>query len=208
MQTRVKICGITRPQDAIAAAQAGADAIGLVFYPHSPRVVEIDQAREIIAALPPFVTTVGLFVDAEEATVCRVLAAVPLDLLQFHGEESPAECRRYARPYLKALRMREQADVLATAKQYHDAAGLLLDTYQAGVPGGTGDRFDWRRVPAHLAMPVILAGGLSPENVAEAVTTARPYGVDVSGGVEAQKGIKDAYKIRSFIAEVERVGRD
>ncbi|WP_416224226.1 phosphoribosylanthranilate isomerase [Thiohalophilus sp.] len=192
----------------MAAAQAGADAIGLVFYPHSPRAIEIEQAREIIAALPPFVTPVGLFVDAEETTIRRVLAAVPLDMLQFHGEESPAECRRYARPYLKALRMREQADVLATARQYHDAAGLLLDTYQAGMPGGTGDRFDWRRVPAQLAMPVILAGGLNAENVAEAVTTARPYGVDVSGGVESQKGIKDAYKIRSFIAEVERVGRD
>jgi len=208
MRTRVKICGITRPQDAIAAAQAGADAIGLVFYPASPRVVEIEQAREIIAALPPFVTTVGLFVDAGEAAIRRVLEALPLDLLQFHGDESPVECRRYGHPYIKALRMREQVDVLGTAREYHDAAGLLLDTYQAGVPGGTGDRFDWRRVPAHLTTPVILAGGLSPENVAEAMITARPYAVDVSGGVEVQPGIKDAYKIRSFIAEVERVGRE
>lgn len=208
MRTRVKICGITRPQDAIAAAQAGADAIGLVFYPASPRAVDIDQAREIVTALPPFVTTVGLFVDAEEATIRQVLAALPLDMLQFHGDESPGACRHYARPYIKALRMREEADVLGAAREYHDAAGLLLDTYQAGVPGGTGDSFDWRRVPAHLTTPVVLAGGLTPENVAEAVITARPYGVDVSGGVESQKGIKDAYKIRSFIAEVERVGRD
>ncbi|MDR9435825.1 MAG: phosphoribosylanthranilate isomerase [Thiohalophilus sp.] len=208
MRTRVKICGITRPQDAIAAAQAGADAIGLVFYPASPRAVEIDQAREIVTALPPFVTTVGLFVDAEEATVRQVLTALPLDILQFHGDESPEACRYYARPYIKALRMREEADVLGAAREYHDAAGLLLDTYQAGVPGGTGDRFDWRRVPAHLTTPVVLAGGLTPENVAEAVITARPYGVDVSGGVESQKGIKDAYKIRSFIAEVDRVGRE
>ncbi|MDY6979059.1 MAG: phosphoribosylanthranilate isomerase [Pseudomonadota bacterium] len=208
MRTRVKICGITRPQDAIAAAQAGADAIGLVFYPASPRAVEIEQAREIVTALPPFVTVVGLFVDADEATIRQVLAALPLDVLQFHGDESPEACRRYARPYIKALRMREEADVLGAAREYHDAAGLLLDTYQAGIPGGTGDSFDWRRVPAHLTTPVVLAGGLTPENVAEAVITARPYGVDVSGGVESQKGIKDAYKIRSFIAEVERVGRD
>lgn len=208
MRTRVKICGITRPQDAIAAAQAGADAIGLVFYPASPRAVEIAQAQEIVAALPPFVTSVGLFVDAGEATIRQVLQSVPLDLLQFHGDESSAECRCYDRPYIKALRMREQVDVLATARHYHDAAGLLLDTYQAGVPGGTGERFDWRRVPAQLTLPVVLAGGLTPENVAEAVSTARPYAVDVSGGVESQKGIKDAYKIRSFIAEVERVGRD
>ncbi len=208
MRTRVKICGITRPQDAIAAAQTGADAIGLVFYPASPRAVEIEQAREIVTALPPFVTVVGLFVDADEATIRQVLAALPLDVLQFHGDESPEACRRYARPYIKALRMREEADVLDAAREYHDAAGLLLDTYQAGVPGGTGDSFDWRRVPAHLATPVVLAGGLTPENVAEAVITARPYGVDVSGGVESQKGIKDAWKIRSFIAEVERVGRD
>ncbi|MDZ7804226.1 phosphoribosylanthranilate isomerase [Thiohalophilus sp.] len=208
MRTRVKICGITRPQDAIAAAQAGADAIGLVFYPASPRAVEIDQAREIIVALPPFVTTVGLFVDADEAMIHQVLAALPLDLLQFHGDESPEACRHYGRPYIKALRMREEADVLGAAREYHDAAGLLLDTYQVGVPGGTGDSFDWRRVPAHLTTPVVLAGGLTPENVAEAVITARPYAVDVSGGVESQKGIKDAYKIRSFIAEVERVDRD
>lgn len=208
MRTRVKICGITRPQDALAAAQAGADAIGLVFYPRSPRAVEIDQAREIVDALPPFVTTVGLFVDTDAARIRQVLDSIPLDLLQFHGDESPADCRCYGRPYLKALRMREEADVLATARQYYDAAGLLLDTYRADQPGGTGERFDWRRVPARLTIPVVLAGGLTPDNVAEAILTAQPFGVDVSGGVEAQKGIKDVYKIRSFIAEVERVGRD
>lgn len=208
MRTRVKICGITRPQDALAAAQAGADAIGLVFYPASPRAVEIDQAGEIVEALPPFVTTVGLFVDAGEAEIRRILEVIPLDLLQFHGDETPDACRRYGRPYLKALRMREQADVIATAKHYHDAAGLLLDTYKAGQPGGTGERFDWRRIPATLPKPIVLAGGLTPENVAEAVLMARPYGVDVSGGVEAQKGIKDVYKIQSFIAEVERGDRE
>ncbi|MGD8407569.1 MAG: phosphoribosylanthranilate isomerase [Thiohalophilus sp.] len=208
MRTRVKICGITRPQDAITAAHAGADAIGLVFYPDSPRAVDIDQAREILSVLPPFVTSVGLFVDASESAIGRVLEALPLDVLQFHGDESPEECRRYGRPYLKALRMREQADVIATAHRYHDMAGLLLDTYKSGHPGGTGEQFDWHRVPAKLDVPVVLAGGLTPENVAEAVSIARPYAVDVSGGVESQQGIKDAYKIRSFIAEVERVGRD
>ena len=208
MRTRVKICGITRPQDAITAASTGADAIGLVFYPNSPRAVEIEQAREILTALPPFVTSVGLFVDAGESAIRPVLEALPLDVLQFHGDEPPEECRRYGRPYIKALRMREQADVLAVARSYHDTAGLLLDTYKSGQPGGTGEQFDWRRVPAQLGVPVVLAGGLTPENVAEAVSIARPYAVDVSGGVESQPGIKDAYKIRSFIAEVERVGRD
>lgn len=208
MRTRVKICGITRPQDAITAAHAGADAIGLVFYADSPRAVEPEQAREIVSALPPFVTTVGLFVDASEQTVREILAAVPLDLLQFHGHETPDDCQRYDRPYLKALRMREEADVVAAAKQYYDAAGLLLDTYKPGVPGGTGDTFDWRRIPGQLNKPVILAGGLTPDNVAEAIAVARPFGVDVSGGVEAEKGIKDAYKINAFMAEVERIGRD
>lgn len=208
MRTRVKICGITRPQDAITAAHAGADAIGLVFYAASPRAVEIDQAREIISALPPFVTTVGLFVNAGEQFVREVIEALPLDLLQFHGDESPGECRRYGKPYLKALRMREQTDVVAAAKQYYDAAGLLLDTYKAGMPGGTGETFDWQLVPAELNKPVILAGGLNPDNVAEAISLSQPYGVDVSSGVESQKGIKDPYKINAFMAEVERVGRD
>ncbi len=208
MRTRVKICGVTRPQDAVTAAHAGADAIGLVFYAASPRAVEIDQAKEIISALPPFVTTVGLFVDAREQFIREVIEAIPLDLLQFHGDEPPGECRRYGKPYLKALRMREQTNVVAAAKQYYDAAGLLLDTYKAGMPGGTGETFDWQLVPAELNKPVILAGGLNPDNVAEAISLSQPYGVDVSGGVESQKGIKDPYKINAFMAEVERVGRD
>lgn len=197
---RIKICGITRVEDALVAAEAGADAIGLVFYPPSPRAVSVDQARRIIAALPPFVTTVGLFVNAGRDELNRILDAVPLDLLQFHGDESPAECEGYGRRYLKALRVQPGDDVLAGMARYPGAAGILLDTFVAGVPGGTGETFDWTRVPARSGRPLVLAGGLTAENVRVAIAQARPYAVDVSGGVECSKGIKDAQKVRAFIA--------
>ncbi|WP_394559020.1 phosphoribosylanthranilate isomerase [Aquipseudomonas alcaligenes] len=196
---RVKICGITRVEDALAAVAAGADAIGLVFYAKSPRAVDVEQARSILAVLPPFVTTVGLFVDIERAELERILARAPLDLLQFHGDESVQDCEGFNRPYIKALRIKAGDDIAAQVNTYPSAQGILLDTYVEGVPGGTGEAFDWSLVPQALSKPVILAGGLRPDNVAAAVAQVRPYAVDVSGGVEARKGIKDAEKIGAFI---------
>lgn len=203
-RTRIKICGITRIEDALAAAAAGADAIGLVFFAKSPREVNRETARDICAALPAFVTTVGLFVNAEVDAVAATLAEVPLDLLQFHGDESPEYCAQFARPYCKALRMRDDLDVIAAEKQFSGARSLLLDTYRAGVAGGTGETFEWRRVPQSLRDKIILAGGLSPDNVDGAIAQIRPYAVDVSGGVESAPGIKDAKKIEAFIAAVRR----
>jgi len=204
-RTRSKICGITRPEDGLIAASQGADAIGLVFYAASPRYVTVEQARRIIEALPPFVTTVGLFVDADDAEVRAILDAVPLDLLQFHGhEEEEAYCRSFGRPYFKAIRMAEGVDLAEAAVHYKSASALLLDAFQKGVPGGTGHAFDWARIPKGLNKPIILAGGLGPENIEEAIRTVRPYAVDVSSGVEAAKGIKDADKIIAFMRGVER----
>lgn len=202
---RSKICGITRIEDALIAAEAGADAIGLVFYANSPRAVSIQQARDIVAALPAFVTTVGLFVNASCEELNDVLAGVALDLLQFHGDESPAECESYQRPYIKALRVKPGDDIAQLAAPYAKARGILLDTYVPGVPGGTGAAFDWSLVPSGLLQPLILAGGLSAANVQAAIEQVRPYAVDVSGGVEAGKGIKDAAKIRAFMQAVGRV---
>lgn len=205
---RVKICGITRVEDALSAAQAGADAIGLVFYSRSPRFVTRKVAAEICAALPPFVTTVGLFVNAGRAEIAEILEAVPLDLLQFHGDESPAQCEGHGRNWIKAVRMKDDVDLYACARQYHRAVGLLVDSYVPGVPGGTGETFNWGRLPDDLSLPLVLAGGLHAGNVAEAVTQVRPWAVDVSGGVELdtlqgrQGGIKDAAKIRAFINSV------
>lgn len=199
---RSKICGITRIEDALAAAEAGADAIGLVFYPQSPRAVTIERARAIIAALPPFVTTVGLFVDASRCELGEILDAVPLDLLQFHGDESAADCEGHNRPYIKALRVKAGDDIAAQVDSYANASGILLDTFVAGVPGGTGQAFDWSLVPRGLKRPIILAGGLTAENVRDAIDQVRPYAVDVSGGVEAGKGIKDSEKIRAFMRAV------
>ncbi|SDR78886.1 phosphoribosylanthranilate isomerase [Pseudomonas oryzae] len=199
---RSKICGITRVEDALVAAAAGADAIGLVFYARSPRAVSVQQARAIVAALPPFVTTVGLFVDAAPGEINEILDAVPLDLLQFHGDESAAECSGYHRPYIKALRVRRGEDIRARCADYPQAAGILLDTFVPGVPGGTGEAFDWSLVPEDPGCPIILAGGLTPDNVAAAIRQVRPWAVDVSGGVEAGKGIKDAEKVRAFVGAV------
>ncbi len=207
-RTRIKICGITRVEDALAAVELGADAIGLVFYPPSPRAVSVAQAREILATLPPFVTSVGLFVNNERAAMESLLAQLPIDLLQFHGDESPQQCRGFGRPYIKALRMRPGQAVGAEMDRFTDAQGFLLDTYQEGVPGGTGQVFDWSLVPKDYPKPLVLAGGLTPENVAQAVSQVRPYAVDVSGGVEAGKGIKDKSKIAAFIRGVRSVQTD
>jgi phosphoribosylanthranilate isomerase len=205
MRTRVKICGITRLEDALAAVRLGADAIGLVFYPPSPRYVTMDQAAAIVAQLPPFVTSVGLFVDASREQLAEVLNRVPLDLLQFQGEETAEACDGHGRPWIKAIHMRESIDLGQMMERYGGASGLLLDTYQAGLPGGTGKTFDWERIPRELASQVTLAGGLNPNNVEQAIRQVHPFAVDVSGGVEAAKGIKDADKIAAFIAGVNRV---
>lgn len=201
-RTRVKICGITRIEDATAAARAGADAIGLVFEPKSPRYVKPDQALAIVRTLPPFVTVVGLFVNAAPDTVETILGRVPLDLLQFHGNETPEQCRRYHRPYIKAIHMQSNVDLHQQARRYTDAEGLLLDTHVAQVAGGSGRTFDWNLIPTDLGKPLILAGGLTPENVAEAVRKVRPFAVDVSSGVEQSNGIKDAGRISAFINAV------
>ncbi|TRO22699.1 phosphoribosylanthranilate isomerase [Ectopseudomonas mendocina] len=199
---RSKICGITRIEDALAAVEAGADAIGLVFYGKSPRAVGVEQAAAILQALPPFVTTVGLFVDMPRDQLQQLLQRLPLDLLQFHGDESPADCEGHGRPYIKALRVRPGEDVAAAMAPYSGARGILLDTFVEGVPGGTGASFDWSLVPENATKPIILAGGLDADNVAAAIRQVRPYAVDVSGGVEASKGIKDAGKIRAFVQAV------
>jgi len=199
MRTRVKICGITRVEDALAAAVFGADAIGLIFAEASPRCVTAEQARAIVVALPPFMSVAGLFVDAPADYIREVLGQVPIGLLQFHGREAPEECRQFGHPYIKAVRMVPDVDITAEARRYAQAAGLLLDAYDPQLAGGTGATFDWSRVPPDLGLPVILAGGLTPENVARAIEAVQPYAVDVSSGVEQSQGIKDAAKIAAFI---------
>ncbi len=205
VRTRVKICGITRPEDGAAASAAGADAIGLNFYPASPRAVGLEQAVAIRRALPPFVTVVGLFVNASAETVVETAGRVHLDLLQFHGEETPSQCEAAGLPYMKAIRVNDGTDVGEAARRFAGAKALILDTFDDRLWGGTGRTFDWDLVPADIALPVVVAGGLTPANVADAILRLRPYGVDVSGGVEQSPGIKDAAKISSFIQEVDRV---
>lgn len=202
--TRIKICGITRSEDALVCAHAGADAIGLVFYPPSPRHVVAAQAAAIARALPPFVTTVGLFVNPAMEQVEAVLSEVHLDVLQFHGDEPPEFCAGFGVPYLKAIRVKAGVDLVQCAIRYQQAQGLLLDAYVEGTPGGTGKSFDWGLIPAGLPLPVILSGGLSPANVADAIRRVRPWAVDVSSGVEASKGIKDVAKIAAFIEGVRK----
>ena len=204
--TAIKICGITREQDALAAARCGANAIGLVFYASSPRYVTPARATELMRALPPFVMSVGLFVDASADEVTQTLAVARVDLLQFHGNESPAYCRQISRqcgvPYLKAARVRPGLDLLQYAHDYHDAKALLLDAYVEGAHGGTGSTFDWALIPKNLPLPVVLSGGLTPENVTMAIQAVRPWAVDVSSGVEISKGIKDTAKIAAFVTGV------
>jgi phosphoribosylanthranilate isomerase len=201
MAVRVKICGITREQDLHVACDAGADALGFVFYEKSPRNVTAMAAAALVRKLPPFVQSVGLFVNAAPAFIESVLEAVPLDLLQFHGDETAADCACHGRPYIKAVRVNRDTDLLKWAADFEDARGLLLDAYVPGVPGGTGERFDWRLIPEKMPKAVILSGGLTPDNVAGAVEQVRPWAVDVSSGVEMAKGIKDAHKIAQFIAK-------
>lgn len=202
LRTRVKICGITRVEDAVAAVEAGCDAIGLVFYAPSPRYVSLEKAAEIIAKVPPFVSVVGLFVDAEPTEIKEVLKQVRLDMLQFHGDESPEECNQFGMPYMKAIRVKADTNLLQCAKDFERAKALLLDAFIEGVPGGTGKIFDWSIIPTTLPLPVVLAGGLTAENVSVAVKQVQPYAVDVSGGVEIRKGIKDAAKIAAFMRGV------
>lgn len=200
-RTRIKICGITRPEDARTAVESGADAIGLVFYPPSPRHVTVEQAWEIARVVPPFVILVGLFVNETKLTVRRVVEAVPIQLLQFHGDEEESFCRSFHAPYIKAARVRPGLDLVKYAASYPSAQGLLLDAWADGYGGG-GKTFDWSLIPPRLPLPLILSGGLDAGNVAEAVHAVRPWAVDVSSGVETAKGIKDAGKIAAFIAGV------
>jgi len=202
LRTRVKICGITRVEDALNAVEQGADAIGLVFYAPSPRNVTIDQASAIALQVPAFVSVVGLFVNAEPEFVQSVLAQVKLDLLQFHGDETPDECARFNLPFIKAIRVKNDTNLVQYAENFSAAKALLLDTYTEGVAGGTGHVFDWNLIPASLSKPVVLAGGLNQQNVAQAIAQVRPYAVDVSGGVEISKGIKDVAKIAAFMQQV------
>jgi len=201
VRTRVKICGITRPGDGIAAAQAGADAIGLVFYPKSPRYLSNERAVEIRDALPPFVQTVALFVNADAAQVAQVLGRVKPALLQFHGDETPEFCAQFGAPFVKACRIRPGSDARQYLQPYSRAAAWLVDSF---VPeyGGVGESFDWALVPRNLDRPLILSGGLGRKNVARAIREVKPWGVDVSSGVESAKGIKDAAKMAAFVAEV------
>ena len=202
--SHIKVCGITNVADAMAAVELGVRVIGLVFYAPSPRAVSVSTARAIVDALGPFVTTVGLFVNADKQTVEAVLQQVPLQVLQFHGDEEPAFCQQFNRPWIKALRMKPGMDVANALQRYRDASAILLDSYKEGVPGGTGETFAWGALPDHLAVPVIVAGGLNADNVAAAISTMHPYAVDVSSGVEREPGKKDSQKIQAFIEAVHR----
>ena len=203
-RTRVKFCGITRVEDARAASALGADAIGLNFYPPSPRAIDVARARAVAAVVSPFVTTVGLFVNPEPEAVRGVLEAIPLNVLQFHGDESREFCESFGRPYIKAIRVKRETELSRTVTDYPSAGALLLDAFDPKLFGGSGRVFDWTLVPAELDRPVILAGGLTADNVAEAIRAVRPAAVDVSGGVESAPGIKDAQMMAAFIREVDR----
>ncbi|MDO4879402.1 MAG: phosphoribosylanthranilate isomerase [Neisseria sp.] len=202
---RIKICGITRPEDARAAAEAGADAVGLVFYAKSKRVVRAARAAEIVAALPPFVSAVALFVNETADNIREILHQVAIDVIQFHGDEDDDFCRQFDRPYLKAVRVRSAADIQTACAKFPNARSLLFDAYHPTEYGGTGQSFDWTLLRGNIAKPWILAGGLTAENVAEAVKISGAAAVDVSGGVESAAGIKDAAKIKAFAAALRAV---
>jgi phosphoribosylanthranilate isomerase len=210
VRTRIKICGITNIDDALAAIYFGADALGFVFYPPSPRYISFENAVEIIKQLPPFVTIVGLFVDETPVLVRKAIEQVDIDLLQFHGNEDEIYCEQFNHPYIKAIRMKEGLDINQSIEHYASAKALLLDTYVAGLPGGTGESFNWDLVPQKTKKPLILAGGLTVKNIAMAIQTVKPYAVDVSGGVEKNsvengvkiKGFKDHKKIQEFIQNI------
>jgi len=202
LRTRVKICGITQKKDALIAIDHGADAIGLVFYAPSPRAVSIVMAKEIVQNIPPFVAVVALFVNAKAAEIQEVLSNVAIDLLQFHGDETADFCQQFNRPYIKAVRVKNETNLVQYANTFSSAKALLLDAYAEGVHGGTGQTFDWQLIPSHLPLPIILAGGLDEKNVQSAIKLVKPYAVDVSGGVEAAKGIKSAEKIEKFMNQI------
>ena len=204
MAVRAKICGITRVEDAISAVNLGADAIGFVFWPKSARFVTPQSACEISAKIPAFINTVGVYVNPERDWVIESASTAKLSLLQFHGDEDPRFCEQFSLPYIKAIRVKDGIDLLQYAKQYNTAKGLLLDTFEKNMPGGTGNVFDWRLIPQYLPLPVILSGGLSAENVSAAIKQVRPWAVDVSSGVEATKGIKDKEKIFAFMQGVRK----
>ena len=203
--TRIKICGITRAQDALAAANSGAQMIGLVFCERSPRYLAPQNASRLAAELPLSLERVGLFVNPDVQQVHNSMHLAALDILQFHGEEDEQFCAQFGRPYWKAVRVRPGVDLLQCAARYKNAQGLLLDAYVEGTHGGTGTSFDWNLIPHNLPLPVILSGGLNAHNVARAIKQVRPYAVDVSSGVEASKGIKDAAKIAAFVKEVNNI---
>jgi len=207
-RTRVKFCGITRAEDARSAIALGVDAIGLVFVPGSKRCVDLEQAREVMSAVSPLVSVIGLFMDAATADVAAVLDALPLDALQFHGRESAEFCRQFKRPYVKALAMGDGVDVAHAASGYAGARGVLLDAHRSGEQGGSGLSFDWSLIPPALAERIILAGGLTPENVAAAITQVRPYAVDVSSGIESAPGIKCPRRMQLFMNEVDRASAE
>jgi phosphoribosylanthranilate isomerase len=205
---RIKFCGITRPSDAAIAVALGVDALGFVFHPASPRNIEPAEARAIIRSLPAFVSAVGLFVDAPLAKVHEIVGQTGLSLVQFHGEESPAYCEAYGQTYVKAVRVKDRHSVTEAARRYHGASALLLDTWHPQLAGGTGEAFDWSLVPAECSKPMILAGGLNSANVARAIREVAPFAVDVSGGIEQAKGLKDSAKMRLFVAEVNALERE
>ena len=201
-RTRIKICGLRRPEEADVAATLGIDAVGLNFYEPSPRYVELDVAREVAAALPPFVTAVGLFVNASPEQIERTLERVPLGALQFHGAEDLEMCTRWGLPFVKAIAVRDDMDVAAVLENWGDAAGVQLDAYRPGIPGGTGERFDWKCIPPLRSVPLVLAGGLDASNVGEAIRMVRPHAVDVCGGVERDRGVKDVGRMAAFVKAV------
>ncbi len=203
---RIKICGLTRDEDVHNAVVEGADALGFVLYKPSPRAVTAEQAAELIQKVPAFVTTVALFVNERAEEIHRVLSVCPFDLLQFHGDETAEFCRQFNRPYMKAIRVRSSDDIDRAVQQFPDTKALLLDAYVENLPGGTGQAFDWRLIP-QLSVPWVLAGGLNSSNVAAAINQVKPFAVDISGGIEASKGIKDRIKIQEFISEVRNVER-
>lgn len=202
MSVRVKICGITRGEDAVAAVRSGADAVGLVFWPQSARSVTPEQAAEVARHVPAFIHLVGVYVDPSPEWVRETAAAAKLSLLQFHSDETPEFCAQFDLPYIKAIRVKETSDLIQYAQTYRNAKGLLLDTFAAGMPGGTGHVFDWDLIPKNLPLPVILSGGLNTENISTAIRRVRPWAVDVSSGVEQSKGIKDEHKISVFMQGV------
>ncbi|MBF0264506.1 MAG: phosphoribosylanthranilate isomerase [Gammaproteobacteria bacterium] len=202
MKTRVKMCGITRLVDAQAAIEAGVDALGFVFYPPSPRYIEPEKAAEIIAQIPAFINCVGLFVNEQDKTIENILIQTQLDLIQFHGDESHEFCKQFSRPFIKAIRMKDEQNIQHSIEQYPTAKGILLDSYVKGVPGGTGEIFNWDKIPDNLTKPIILAGGLSANNIAQAIKQVNPYAVDVSGGIEAHPGVKSDDKINEFMRQV------